>query len=392
MKIKNIIKKKIIGDLLSDCEEEILQEWLNNSPSNEKIFERLKTFELSKLILTVEDEGLGREMANDFRASINKIRAQRRRTIATKIAYTVSVAAILAISFLIYNDFGDKQIGVIIRKEIALSEITDSNNSIRLITDNKVLNLDNKGFSEEKRDIKREENRISFNHQNDTTATDHPQIDTLIVPLKREYNFVLPDGSRVWVNSGSKLMFPEKFSDTLRCVELIGEAYFEIVRNEKAPFVVKTQTMSTRVLGTEFMVSSYEDKNEVALVEGSVMVNKNGSAQNVTLKPGRGVVLSKNAKELREMDINIGKIIERKNGFLLFDEERLGDIVLDLKHWYGVDFIFEEDGLKDMTFYIRINRRDSIQYIMQLLKFTKKINYSIDGEKVIIKSCVPMMK
>lgn len=182
------------------------------------------------------------------------------------------------------------------------------------------------------------------------------------------------------------MVFPEYFSDTLRCVELVGEAYFEIVKNEKAPFVVLTNEMSTSVIGTQFMVSSYDGKHEVALIEGSVRVNRNGTSQNITLKPGRGVVLGRNAKELREVDIDIEKILERKNGFLFFDEEKLDDIVSDLRRWYGVNFIFETEGLRNQTFYIKINRNDSIQYIMQLLKFTNKIDYEIEDNRVIIKS------
>lgn len=394
--IKNIIVKKVLDDPLTDNESEIFEQWMNN-PTNVRIYERLKTYELTEITLKMDDEGLGGEMVHKFRYSVQLIKRTKRKRIASKIAYAVSAAAIIAISFLLYNENDgptNKMIAVQNRNLTSFHEIIEKDDSIKLITATEVLNLDKNREKESKGGsvIHGERNAISLNEVDSELVLKEPQIITLVVPIKREYNFILPDGSRVWLNSDSRLIFPNKFSATSRSVELIGEAYFEIVKNEKAPFIVKTDKINTRVLGTQFMISCYDDKNEVALVEGSVMVNKNGSSQNITLKPGRGVALNREAKELREIEISIEKILERKRGFLFFDEERLEDIVADLRRWYGVDFVFEDEELKNQTFYIKINRNDNIQYIMQLLKFTRKIDYSIDKNRVIIKPHAPMIK
>lgn len=388
--LQNIVSKKVFGETLTKAEAEIFSKWVNNS-SNSDIYMRLKSCELTQVILEMENEGLGKEMSKEFSHSIQLIKKREKKSALLRVVYAVSAAAVLALSFLVYNGYDSSTNKLIVSN---LNHLTTSRNvieaddSIKLITSEAVLNLDKKvDFMNDGRVVvNKNDNQIFLTRFDSALVNVAPQMSTLVVPLKRECNFILPDGSKVWINSGSTLVFPEYFSDTLRCVELVGEAYFEIVKNEKAPFVVLTNEMSTSVIGTQFMVSSYDGKHEVALIEGSVRVNRNGTSQNITLKPGRGVVLGRNAKELREVDIDIEKILERKNGFLFFDEEKLDDIVSDLRRWYGVNFIFETEELRNQTFYIKINRNDSIQYIMQLLKFTNKIDYEIEDNRVIIKS------
>lgn len=390
-KIKKIIVNKILGNPLSQEENEIFLLWMND-PANTELFDRLKTHKLSKVILEVEDESLGYEMSRKFQVSVRKIKAHHRKTIVARVAITVSAAALIAVSFLIFNPNNKSEIEkAIIAQNSTIVEdnrTIDSNDSIKLITASGILNLDKE---DDYTTIVKKSEMISTSMSEDTTQI-KPQINTLIVPIKRVYNFTLPDGSKVWINSGSQLKFPETFSDSLRWVELEGEAYFEVVKNNKAPFIVKTNKLNTHVLGTQFMVSCYEEEYEVSLIEGSVRVNRNGSKQNMVLKPGRGALLDKETKELKEVVINIEKIEGRKNGLLIFDEEKLSDIADDLSRWYGVEFAYETEELKNQTFYIKINRFDNIQYIMQLLRYTKKIDYTIKENRIIIKSYMPMTK
>lgn len=386
--IKKIIVNKILGNPLSQEENEMFLRWMND-PANTELFERLKTHKLSKVILEVEDESLGYEMSRKFQVSVRAIKAHHRKTIVARVAITVSAAALIAVSFLIFNPNNKSEIEkAIIAQNSTIVEDNRATDSIKLITASGILNLDKE---DDYTTIVKKSEMISTSMSEDTTQI-KPQINTLIVPIKRVYNFTLPDGSKVWINSGSQLKFPETFSDSLRWVELEGEAYFEIVKNNKAPFIVKTNKLNTHVLGTQFMVSCYEEEYEVSLIEGSVRVNRNGSKQNMVLKPGRGALLDKETKELKEVVINIEKIEGRKNGLLIFDEEKLSDIADDLSRWYGVEFAYETEELKNQTFYIKINRFDNIQYIMQLLRYTKKIDYTIKENRIFIKSYMPMTK
>lgn len=396
--IKNIILKKILNEPLEKEELHLFQTWIGENESNAKLYERLISQELSNIIIELDKEKFGEEMVSEFRKSIHTIKRRNKMKLFSKIACTASAAAIISISlWLLDGTDKERMIG---SDHLNIGSVQQNNQShihsgIKLVTSSGEINLDKGGNNdiESLVSINKKKNEISFTKLS-PCFKDSSKIEAeefkIIVPIKREYNVVLPDGTKVWLNSNSTLLFPSYFSDTLRSVKLIGEAYFEVVKNKKAPFTVETQKLNTMVLGTQFMVSCYGEKSEVSLIEGSVKVTETGSDQNVVLKPGRGVVLLANG-QFNEIKINTEKLLARKNGLILFDENKLSDITTELNHWYGVNFVFENEELKNQTFYIKINRYDDIKDIMELLKYTNKIDYSIKNNTITIKNCLPMI-
>lgn len=216
--------------------------------------------------------------------------------------------------------------------------------------------------------------------------------NTLIVPPKKAFNMILPDGTKVWLNSGSKLIFPTQFSDTLRRVELIGEAFFEVVKNAKAPFIVKTKMLETKVLGTKFMVTSYDDnsQSEVALVEGRVNVSSSMAHRNTTINAGEGISYNSEDKSYKKIDINIEDIINRTRELFIFNDITLANITTLLSRWYGVEFEFSDTAIQKEIFYLKSIKYDTIDEIMILLKDTKKLDFTIEKNRIKIKSLMPM--
>ena len=161
-------------------------------------------------------------------------------------------------------------------------------------------------------------------------------------PIGSSFRVNLPDGSKVWINSMSKLKYPVRFTEEERVVELDGEAYFEIAKNNKAdgsrrPFKVITRNQTIEVLGTHFNVRSYEDENLVktTLLEGSVKVHYQALAK--VLKPGEQAAYSKPANSVAISEVNTEDVIAWNEGYFSFKDVDIVDFMNDLKRWYNID-------------------------------------------------------
>lgn len=205
--------------------------------------------------------------------------------------------------------------------------------------------------------------------------------NTLYVPNGGIYQIELPDGSKVWLNSATSLKFPTQFVGNQRVVTIDGEAYFEIQKDKKKPFIVKTETADVTVLGTHFNVSSYSEDAFFAatLMEGSVeLTASNQEAAKVILKPGQkgSLVKSNNAKiEVKEVDVY--QEIVWKDGKFFFEKEKLGTITSKLGRWYNVSFIFENQSVADYAFTGVARKDQPIEYLLDIISKTSNMRYEV---------------
>lgn len=198
-----------------------------------------------------------------------------------------------------------------------------------------------------------------------------------------EYQLILPDGSKVWLNSASSLRFPAEFKGTERNVELTGEAYFEIAKDKKKPFIVKIRQVKVEVLGTHFNVMSYQDEGEIktTLLEGAVKI-ASGNTHNV-LKPGeQAIVASSNKIEIRHADTE--QAVAWKDGYFKFNKQDIRYIMRQLARWYDIDVVYEGEIPADL-FVGKIRRREHITEVLKIFELSH-IRYQIKGRKIIIKS------
>lgn len=209
---------------------------------------------------------------------------------------------------------------------------------------------------------------------------------TIVVPLKKEFNIVLPDSTKVWLNSGSKLTFPNKFDGEERVVVLDGEGYFEVSHNADQPFIVRNLIMDTRVLGTKFLVSSYseDDLRSISLVEGSVEVISSVSDYYHKLVPGKGVFFDSDTHQFQSRTIHINSVLDRVGGMLIFENVTLESICNTLSRRYAVEFVFRNESLKEKLFYMKTKKYELIENVMSLLNLAGGIQYEISGNKIII--------
>jgi transmembrane sensor len=207
--------------------------------------------------------------------------------------------------------------------------------------------------------------------------------NTLTIPRGGQYQVTLPDGTQVWLNSASVLKFPAIFKGKRRVVELDGEAYFAVSKNKKMPFVVHTKDQDIEVLGTHFNVNSYADESatKTTLLEGSVKIVS--QANQVTLIPGQQAQTDRNSSSINVMPVRVQDAIAWKNGYFVFNDEKLESIMRRIARWYDVEYQLK-DELKDLSLLGIIERSKDISSLLKILESTGSVHFKIEGRTIIV--------
>ena len=207
-------------------------------------------------------------------------------------------------------------------------------------------------------------------------------------PLGSKTKLYLPDGTLVWLNAGSRMTYSQGFGVDNRKVELEGEGYFEVKRNEKIPFFVKTKDLQLQVLGTKFNFRDYPEDHEVvvSLLEGKVGLNNLlREEKEAVLSPDERAVLNKANGLLTVESVTASNASQWTDGYLFFDEELLPDIAKELERSYNVKIHIANDSLKPFRFYGNFVRREqNIQEVLEALASTEKMQYKIEERNITI--------
>ena len=207
-------------------------------------------------------------------------------------------------------------------------------------------------------------------------------------PLGSKTKLYLPDGTLVWLNAGSRMTYSQGFGVDNRKVELEGEGYFEVKRNEKIPFFVKTKDLQLQVLGTKFNFRDYPEDHEVvvSLLEGKVGLNNLlREEKEAVLSPDERAVLNKANGLLTVESVTASNASQWTDGYLFFDEELLPDIAKELERSYNVKINIANDSLKTFRFYGNFVRREqNIQEVLEALASTEKMQYKIEERNITI--------
>jgi len=205
---------------------------------------------------------------------------------------------------------------------------------------------------------------------------------TTTTPRGGTYQIVLPDGSHVWMNADSKMIFPAKFSGQTREVSLDGEAYFEVAKDKAHPFIVKSRTQRIEVLGTHFNVNSYTDEKGIktTLLEGSVKVSL-PDGKEALLKPGEQAL---NTGEIRVEKVDAEEAVAWKNGNIMFRAQTLEAIMRELSRWYDVTVVYASDAPVNETFSAAVSRTRNISSVLERMQATGSVKFKIEGKKITV--------
>ncbi len=251
------------------------------------------------------------------------------------------------------------------------------------------------------------------------SAAGEVSYNAISTPRGGQYQVVLPDGSKVWLNAASSLRFPTAFAGKERLVELTGEAYFEIAKNTAMPFRVFVtpplgsgrEGMNVKVLGTHFNIKAYSNEQNVrtTLLEGAVKVElpfsagaKGGAGtpdggagkgmtgkiiaakeSEVRLQPGRQAIADNATRALSVIDANTEQVVAWKNGMFRFRETSIRELMREVERWYNVDVVYNTDKT-DQDFTGIVPRAQNISALLKILEMTGTVHFQIEGKKIIV--------
>lgn len=377
--IPSLLSKAFLGTL-SEEEERALQQWRDESPENEQLYES----EMNTEYIVQKSHEVAR--VNIVNGYMNVLLKRKCNVRVRRVRRIVSIAAGVVLPLLAVvlwygtreriEDVSEQVASVIrhggVKAELVLadgttrilgSEVTDS----LLVQQGANIVVQNQGVS----------------YCVDSSVVEE-RYNTLRVPRGGEYSITLSDGTIVYLNSESELRYPVNFVGRDRRVYLSGEAYFDVVQDEAHPFIVDMGNSSVRVLGTSFDVRAYADEDEVltTLVQGSVKFS--AGKEFVTLEPGKQAVLGKSGSiETREVDTYL--YTAWKEGVFAFKRQRLEEIMKVVARWYDVNIFWENVSQKEVTFTGKMKRYDDFSKVVEVLEMTGNTEFVIKENNIFIR-------
>ena len=215
----------------------------------------------------------------------------------------------------------------------------------------------------------------------------------VIIPYGKRSSILLSDGTKVYLNAGSRLVFPQKFSGKNRKVYLKGEAYFDVFKNKEIPFIVSTDNINVTVHGTQFNLrdNNLENESEVVLVEGAVSLKDNSMmnflGKETNLIPNQKAVYNKeNNKTSVESNVDVNYYISWKEGFLEFNRESILSVFKRLSHFYNVSFVTESSVELNRKISGKLDLKESLEDVMKVIADAAPITFRIEQDKIVINS------
>ena len=212
--------------------------------------------------------------------------------------------------------------------------------------------------------------------------------NTISTPRGGQYQLVLPDGTKVWLNATSSLKFPVAFTGNSRSVELTGEAYFEVTKNPAKPFKVNVANKAeVQVLGTHFNIMGYSEEEAIktTLLEGSVKVSTQqaGNQESAMLKPGEQVSLSQSSQLSQPVPVQTEEVVSWKNGKFYFNNADIKVIMRQIARWYDVEVEYRNVSSATQLGGV-VSRKEDLKQLLNYFEIAGKVHFTLEGRKIIV--------
>lgn len=381
IRIAELIYKDKIGEL-SEREKNELLAWLEESDFNRQIFDELaKGSSLSRSY--DEYRNIHREQV--WSVIEQQIVPRRRRLSLQWMGYAASVMILVVAGWFVFqtSDNGDT-----IQEGKKVARITPGTQKAILHLDNGeqvVLADNNTVIVEDSLSGKIEQVDKALVYQTES-AVKEERLNVLEIPNGGEFQVTLADGTKVWLNAGTKLTYPIAFVGKERRVRLEGEGYFEVERDENKPFIVEINGMEVKVLGTSFNLRSFaaDNRSTAILVSGKIEVRT--STECIELSPNQRVDLLIGESKLDVREVDAVAYSAWTKGRFVFRRERLETILDDVSRWYNVTVFYEQSSVKDILFSGIMERYADISQTLEMLERTGKVSFIVDQKEIIVRA------
>jgi transmembrane sensor len=382
-----IILKKISGDITPE-EDNILQQWKSASPEHQVQYEQLS--DLSQMPDKLKKYNEVSQRAEAFNLPI--VAAQRtamtpihRVHFLKKWGWAAAIIILLGAGAYLYITNRKSEAPVLAKQEKPTDILPGSNKALLTLSDGTIITLDsaaNGAIAQQGNSLinKLSNGQIIYN----VKGLSHGEImmNTMATPSGGQYQLILPDGSKAWLNAASSITYPAVFTGTDRKIKVAGEIYLEIAKDKSKPFFVDVDGKSTvEVLGTSFNINSYADEGNIktTLIEGSIKANSS-----IVLKPGQQAVQSLSDRKIISVNssVNIDQILAWKNGIFNFQNADIRSVMKQLERWYDIQVKYN-GKIPDFIFNGKMDRGVMLSTILRFLS-DYGVHTTLQGNVLII--------
>ena len=379
--MEDLIYRVLAGEV-DEVERKEFETWLRENDEHRVFFEKIeRAWYTGKYAARWKNV----EMSAAWKAVEYRHEYRRRRRFR-QIGWSVAAAVVVVLCFtwMIFSVGKDTSVSTMVQSSVGKP---GESKALLVLSSGVKVELDNRGgdtILEKGLPILNEKDYIDYSKQDHDSQVKSVVYNELIVPTGGEYRLILSDGTIVYMNSESRLKYPVKFVGDERIVELEGEAYFEVVRDEVHPFVVCANQLNVKVLGTGFNVMAYnqDSRTEVTLVNGKVDV-RNGDISEI-LEPSQQFVMDYGSREYQVRSVNVSTYVDWKSGILNFDAMPLEELGDKLGRWYGMKFFFSKESLKQLKFSGAFKKYNDIDYILGLIEATTNVSFKINDDVIVV--------
>lgn len=397
-RIGGLLFRRLRGDL-SQSEEAVLREWLDQQdPAGREFFEQTtdeaRIEEALRYLYGIDEdtalaEVLGRIQGGENRNGRRLLLWKRRYRYAAAAAVLVLIAGA---SVLLIRTRNESNMALLPVAQRYRNDVFPGGDKALLeLSDGSRITLDSASDGEVARQgttrvLKLDNGALAYHAGSSAAGSQGYGYNTISTPRGGQYQVLLPDGSKVWLNAASSLRFPTAFTGGERLVELTGEAYFQIASDASRPFKVHIPSTSTeiQVLGTDFNVEAYAEEGAIrtTLIGGAVRVTASGKAS--VLKPGQQASVSLDSTGTLSVisTVHTDDVIAWKNGLFKFEDAPIQSIMRQVSRWYDVNVVY--NGRVDQQFIGTIPRQVPLSTLLKILESTGWVHFMIQGKKVIV--------
>lgn len=380
----------------SAAERAFLNDWLDESEANRQTYKRIVRGEAIARRLKAEEDIRN---SADFSALTAQIarRLTRRRLRPWRIGAWGAVAAAFAGGLLYFGILREQEPAFVpyrVAKETVIAAAAPNTDAKAMLVtaDGQKIDLEKQApdsLDARQAVIRGEEGKLVYERKEAGMPEEkQEEWNKVVTSVGGEYVVELSDGTRVWLNANTTFDFPVDFVRQERVVKLRGEAYFEVAKDAKRPFIVETEGTRTRVLGTSFSVKAYPDERyeRTTLLEGSVEITLAEStgtpSPRMVLEPGMQARWETGSRSLSVRAVDAEDAIAWRRGEFLFTEEDIQVVLQTLSRWYGVEFVSTDEKLETYTFSGMMSKDDKLGETLEILTLAGGPAFRIEGDKV----------
>lgn len=374
---------------LSEKEQQEFDNWLGEDPSNQILLGKIKNQQYWKK----RDENiklLDKDLIwGNIYKEISPAKAKRIFPFRKMMKYAASILILLAMVYGGWSLYENIQSDL----DKPVAQIKPGVSKAQLIYGKQIIELGERDtiFNATDKSVAIEINSGKIKYQRDVLNKNTKEVHTIKIPRGGEYFLTLSDGTKVWLNSDTEIKYPAVFAENERRVYIQGEAFFEVAKESKRPFIVHANGLNIQVLGTKFNVSAYPDDDfvHVTLVEGKVFVNEqiSGSKQSEILEPSQQAFVSRNDSQglvVKNVDTDI--YTSWKEGKYIFRNESLDAILKKLGRWYNIEVFYDDSKAKNSKFSGILPRFKNCETLLQLMEKTNSVKFEYTENSVLVKS------